>query len=192
MSLTRMKVTCAVLGAGCAPAKRMPLIGTSSRPVATRRVISMAGAVAADAVSVPAGWALIAGGSSRGALRKKVTPYLGISSPGIRLVPINLSACNDGIEHVIASERLLQRARDLGPAREIIYRWRLDDKLRPRRQDLAELGVRRGVRSFDRGDDVRLGQDRRMRRQPRRPVGAETPVPEMGRQHIGEATGTAD
>ena len=40
MSLTRTKVTCAA-AAGAAAAKRMPLIGTSSRPVATRRVISM-------------------------------------------------------------------------------------------------------------------------------------------------------
>src|SRR6478735_9568135 len=40
MSLTRTKVTCAA-AAGAAAAKRRPLIGTSSRPVATRRVISM-------------------------------------------------------------------------------------------------------------------------------------------------------
>jgi hypothetical protein len=40
MSLTRTKVTCAA-AAGAAAAKRMPLMGTSSRPVATRRVISM-------------------------------------------------------------------------------------------------------------------------------------------------------
>src|ERR1700704_4730296 len=119
MSLTRTKVTCAAV-AGCPAAKRMPLIGTSSRPVATRRVISMGGTVAAHAVAVfgPAGWALLAGGSSRVELRKGVRLlglYSGVPSPGIRLVPINLAACNAGLEHVIASERLLQRARDLGP-----------------------------------------------------------------------------